>query len=220
MCPNRLRPPLEFSHQRQPQITRHLLAAAKAFRIAQDEHECQRRQSSHPRMGSEPFCFRILLCFPFDRLRQFEDGWIQLIQQLQQIVSTTAFPTAPGEMIPAVAAPVLSPLCIRRSSVRHEHRLADADDRLGRHRARLGPIATTGGRSACGISASAPYSPSRVSAHAAASAAWPSPTASAIAGARACAAIAAAACIAPTRTACLRAADFVESQASTRGGCA
>ena len=40
-------------------------------------------------MGPEPACFRALFGFPFDGLREFQNGWIQLIQQVQEIVPAT-----------------------------------------------------------------------------------------------------------------------------------
>jgi hypothetical protein len=62
----------------------------------------------HSRMSHQSLRRGIFLHFLFDQLRQFCDGWIQSIQQLQQIVPAPAGPTEPTGTLPVAGVHVLA----------------------------------------------------------------------------------------------------------------
>ena len=76
-----------FFYRDQSQIARYLLARAKAFGPADDQHEGQCSQGTHSGMCPQSLRLRALLDFLLDRLTQLRDRRVQSIQQLQQVAS-------------------------------------------------------------------------------------------------------------------------------------
>ena len=92
-----------FLKRNQAEIAGYLLATLKAFGLSDDQHECQRGEWTHTRMSRQSLGLRVLFNFPFYRLAQLSDGWVQPIQQLQQVVTSSARPRSQLERFQARA---------------------------------------------------------------------------------------------------------------------
>jgi hypothetical protein len=90
--PSRPAIPAGVFQRHQSEIARHLLSALKAARIADDQYEAQCGERTDTGMRHQTPGCGALLDFPLNRLAQFRDGWVQSIQQLQQVAPSPACP--------------------------------------------------------------------------------------------------------------------------------
>src|SRR5215467_5207423 len=84
--------PARLFQRHQSEIARHLLAAAKAFSVPDDQHEGQGGEGTDSGMGHQTLRLWTFFRFLFDSLVQLCDRRIQSIQQLEQLASSPAGP--------------------------------------------------------------------------------------------------------------------------------
>src|ERR1700685_2771141 len=93
--------PAGVFQRNQTEVAGHLLATLKTFGFSDDQHKRQCGKRTHTRMGRQSLRLGKLLHFPLHRLAQLRDGWVQPIQQLQQVVPSPAGPRSQRERFQA-----------------------------------------------------------------------------------------------------------------------
>src|SRR5215469_15758074 len=123
----------------QTEIARHLLPTLKAFCFPDDQHKRQCGEGTHTGMSRQSLRLRALFHFLLYRLAQLGDGWVQPIQQLQQLAPPPVRPRSQWKRFQSLPLSSPQPLLAAQTLVQRHRLQLVHDPRTGLHHAMTMP---------------------------------------------------------------------------------